>query len=229
MEQSSDSDAESSHIVVTDDTGLERSYGPFSTYALFAGVRKSVDKCLGRHASLTSSPSSRRGSSATYSSPSPTRLQSAIAEIQGKYEAAGQATRRLKDSVEPNGNPLALPARSLLEASLEYYFDQSYLKLVIFQRETIARAIEQQYAPSGLGADHAWISCFNSLVVLSLSCKSKMVRNFRSLNHHSSDEDLLVTPLINSKSAIAMTEIFDKPRLVNLQALFLLVRAARSK
>ena len=182
-----------------------------------------MEKFLSRHSSLASSPGSRRGSFGTYSSPSPSRLQSTIAEIQRKYEAANQAIGRLDDSVEADGEPPGLPPRSLLEASLEYYFDQSCLKLVIFQKETIARAIEQQYAPGGRSSDCAWISCFNSLIVLSLSCKSKMVRNFRSLTHHSSDEDLLATLLINSKRAIAMIEMFKEPRLVNLQALFLLV------
>ena len=224
LEEPLDAEAEAGHVVVVDDRGAERFYGPFSTYALFVSVQKAVENFLSRHASPKASPNSRRGSSTSYSCPSPTQVQSIIASIRRKYKRSAQPPHRLEEALEADGQPLQLPPRPLLEASLEYYFDPGYLKLHVFQRDTISKAIEEQYAQGDRNPDSAWVSCFNSLIVLSLNCKSKLVRNWRALTHHSNDDELLATLMVNSKRALSMIEHFAEPRLVNLQALLLLVR-----
>ena len=199
---------DSENILVVDDTGMEKCYGPLSTYALFQSLRSSVEQLENM---------------AVSSEPATNAMVASIADINQKCREKHEPASRRKADLENDQQPLELPPRALLEDSLEYYFEHAYLKLIIFEKETLGRAIEQQYNSEAQILDDAWATCFISIIVLAVNSKSKVVGSSRALTFGCSDENLLLYLTNNVKRALSRLEALARPRLVNLQALFLLV------
>ena len=202
--------------VVVDNDGGERFYGGSSTFSLFTGARRTVRDIL------TSCSVSATASEIDFPISRPVLI-----EIQQQYDTYQFPPPYQEKDLGAISQRLELPPRSLLDASLDIYFDTVSLETPIFQRRSFSALIDNQYSASASELDGACISCFNSVILQSVGFhsvgwKSSYLQPKCSFADSVKD-DLLGSLLDNSKRALQNTDQFFKPRIINIQAMLSLV------
>lgn len=212
--------------IIVNDGPVERFYGESSTYSHLVRSRNLVEKLL--HAGRNRGPnegSSRRDS--IHDSPALpgviTGDPSIFAEVQRKYDLFS-GTSKFKEYFEiGDDKPLELPPRQELEDAIKLLLSEHSLEPPLFHKQTLDGAVEEQYQLGRLEVDESWILCFNNIILRSSAWKSRMIRvnSFATTSVNDNVHSLL---LANANRALRQLERFCVLRMVNVQALFLLVR-----
>ena len=145
---------------------------------------------------------------------------SVLNELQRRYDSFS-GTSNFKEHFEVGDDlPLELPPRREVEDAIELYLSEHSLEPPLFQKQSLLTAVEEQYAIGG--NDESWTLCFNNIILRTSAWKS---RNFRINSFATSrvDDKTLSLLLTNANRALRELERFCLLRLVNIQALFLLV------
>ena len=212
--------------IIVNDGPVERFYGESSTYSHLVRSRNLVEKLLyaGRNRTPNEDPSRRssiRGSQALPGSV--TGDPSIFAEVQRKHDSFS-GTSKFKEYFEVGDDkPLELPPRQELEDAITLFSSEHSLEPPLFQKQTLDHAVDKQYQLGPLEADESWVLCFNNIILRSSSWKSRMIR-VNSFAIPSVDDKVHSLLLVNANRALRQLERFCVLRIVNVQALFLLVR-----
>jgi Fungal Zn(2)-Cys(6) binuclear cluster domain len=220
------SDGRSSRPIsmVCNGISVERCYGPISTYSHLVHARESIQRLIAEAKEQTSGRSPSRPTSspkAARSPPSTTLDSSDIEHIQQKYDSFVMPTFSQEVELAVDNQPLVLPPRDLLEASVELYLQVLTLNPPLFDKQTLRAAIAQQYSLPVEQLDESWVLCFNSIMLRSMGWKSKVVQDHR-ISMKGLEDRVLSLLLSNADRAIKNVEKFCGLRIVNVQALFLL-------
>jgi hypothetical protein len=181
------------HVVRHGGTQIERYYGPWTLVAL----------CRDFEADLASHVGSSNG------------------EVVGGLinKMLLDTTRTDDDNLDPGTRPgqldtsICLPPRQLLSAMLDSFLKQADYSTDIFCRKTIYEAVERVYKEPSSPTSEPWALCFNLIILLTLGAE-----------HPVHSEDPFVRPMLQAAYAAAKKpSCFMSPRLVNIQALALLV------
>ena len=212
--------------IIVNDGPVERFYGALSTYSHLVRSRNLVEQLLtaGRHHSPGKGPHRHKS---TCSSPTPSDIvagnPSTFAEVQRRYDSFS-GTSKFKEYFEiGDDKPLELPPRQELEDAIEMFLSEHSLEPPLFQRQTLVDAVGEQYNVNRLGADESWVLCFNNIILRSSAWKSRTFR-VNSFAGPSVDDNTLSLLLANANRALRQLERFCVLRMINVQALFLLVR-----
>lgn len=109
--------------------------------------------------------------------------------------------------------PICLPPRQLLSIMLDSFLKQADYSTNIFSRQTIYEAVERVYKEPSSPASEPWALCFNLIILLTLGAE-----------HPVRSDDTFARPMLQAVYATARKpSCFMSPRLVNVQALALLV------
>ena len=212
--------------IIVNDGPVERFYGESSTYSHLVRSRSLVERLL--YAGKNRGPnegSNRRDSSG--SSPALRGLvtgdPSIFAEVQRKYDSFS-GTSKFKEYFEVGDDkPLELPPRQELEDAIQLFLSEHSLEPPLFHKQTLDNAVAEQYQMGRLEADESWVLCFNNIILRSSAWKARMIR-VNSFAIASVDDNVLSLLLANANKALRQLERFCVLRMVNVQALFLLVR-----
>jgi hypothetical protein len=114
--------------------------------------------------------------------------------------------------------PIRLPPKQLLLMALPQFFSQVDYSTDIFVETHFTANIERVYSRSTSPADDAWAICFNTIILLVLGSENWTMGN----------DPLMVTqfaiPLFQAmRVALRQAKFLTTPRLINVQALALLV------
>lgn len=110
---------------------------------------------------------------------------------------------------------ISLPPKQLLFVMLDTFLKHADHNTDIFCHSTIYEAIDHVYKEPSGPLSEAWSLCFNLIILLTLGAE-----------HPIHSEDLFVRPMLEAAHATATkANFFTTPRLVNVQALALFVRA----
>jgi hypothetical protein len=207
---------------ITDDIGHERFFGPFSTYSFFHNARKVVQSLITKNQSLHLPPTSRSpGSIRSPGSHAFTPLHPfVLGELERKYEVVHLEPYREDDLGVP-GQTIALPPQMLLDASMQFFFDEPFSGMPIVQKESVFEAIRDLYGPNKRPRDTAWVVLLSNIVLLSAWGKSNGQHD--NIVTGSMENGILVSLIDNSKRALHRLEQFSTLRLINVQALLSLV------
>ena len=216
----------SSPSIIVNDGPVERFYGESSTYSHLVQSRNLVEKLLytGRNRGLDEGSSGRNSICASPALPNlVTGDPSIFTEVQRKYDSFS-GTSNFKEYFEVGDDrPLELPPRQELEDAIKLFFSDDGLEPPLFHKQTLDNAVDEQYQVGRLKADESWVLCFNNIILRSSIWKSRMIRvNSFALPNISDNVHSLL--LANANRALRQLERFCVLRLVNVQALFLLVR-----
>ena len=212
--------------LIVHDGPVERFYGESSTYSHLVRSRNLVEKLLtaGKHENPNQGP--RRQSSSSSSTLRPSLVNadpSTFAEVLRKYDSFSGPSKFKEHFEIGDDRSLELPPRTGLETAIETYLSEDSLMPPLFHRQTLTDAINEQYRQDRLRADESWILCFNNIILRSSTWE---LRTFRvnSFAPPSVDDNALSQLLGNANRALRQLERFCILRMVNVQALFLLVR-----
>ena len=212
--------------IIINDGPVERYYGESSTYSHLVRSRNLVEKLLyaAKDPGPTEGPSRRssiRGSSVLPASV--TGDPSIFAEIQRKHDSFS-GTSKFKEYFEiGDDKPLELPPRPELEDAIKLLLSEQSLEPPLFHKQTLDNAVDEQYQLGTLEADESWVLCFNNIILRSSTWKSRMIR-VNSFAIPSVNDKVHSLLLANANRALRQLERFCVLRIVNVQALFLLVR-----
>ena len=211
--------------IIVNDGPVERFYGESSTYSHLVRSRRLVEKllCAGRNP-RPNEDSHRRDS--IRSSPAPPNLvagdPSIFAEVQRKHDSFS-GTSKFKEYFEVgDGKPLELPPRQELEDSINLFLSENSLEPPLFHKQTLHNAVNEQYQIGRLEVDESWVLCFNNIILRSSAWKSRTIR-VNSFATPSVNDDVHALLLTNANRALRQLERFCVLRMVNVQALCLLV------
>ena len=224
---SSGSRSNSASIVVNDGP-VERFYGESSTYSHLIHSRKLVEEMLNAGKQHNPNPPQvSKGHDHRRLSPRPsssvTGGPSIFSEVQRRFDSFS-GTSKFKEHFDVGDDrPLELPPRRDLEDAIEVYLAEQGLEPPLFQRQKLIDAVSEQYQIGRLEADESWTLCFNNIVLRSSTWKSRTFRVNSFFAASNMDENILSSLLANANKALRQLERFCVPRLVNIQALFLLV------
>lgn len=196
-----------------------------STISLFQHTREQVlhylknQQCQSAGSTTTKWPRSRNSPTSTSmspcSSPPPIDIQrqDSLYPLPKPYQATNAKVAH---------KAVELPQRSLLEDVLDSYFDKASLETPIFTKAKLLGSIEEQYQLEASKVDESWALCFNCIILQSVGSKSKLVShgsNSRSVSNDSLQASILET----LKFVVLNPDAFAQHRLINVQALLLLV------
>ena len=215
--------------IVVNDGPVERFYGESSTYSHLIHSRKLVEEMLDagkQHGS--SSNQTSKGRNTRRPSPRPSNFVtgglSVFAEVQRRFDSFS-GTSKFKEHFDiGDDKPLELPPRQDLEDAIEVYMTEQSLEPPLFQKQTLIDAVGEQYQVDYLEADESWTLCFNNIILRSSTWRSRTFRVNSFFAAPNMDENILSSLLANANKALRQLERFCVPRMVNVQALFLLVR-----
>ena len=211
--------------IIVNDGPVERFYGESSTYAHLVHSRSLVEKLLtpGRHPDTGQNNQAQevmRGLPIT--SDLANGAPSTFAEVQRKYDSFS-GTSKFKEYFEIGDNrALRLPPRRELEDAIETYMAEQGLQPLLFHRQKLLDTVNAQYQGDGQASDESWALCFNNIILRSSAWKSRTFR-MNSFATPSMEDKVLSLLLANANRALRQLEKFCVPRVVNVQALFLLV------
>ena len=210
--------------IIVNDGPVERFYGESSTYSHLVRSRNLVEKLLSAGRAPNESSSRQDW---IHGSPAPPRLvtgdPSIFAEVQRKHDSFS-GTSNFKEYFEVgDGKPLELPPRQELEDAINSFLSEHSLEPPLFHRQTLKNAVNEQYQVGRLEVDESWTLCFNNIILRSSAWKSRTIRvnSFAILSVNDNVHSLL---LANANKALRQLERFCVLRMVNVQALYLLVR-----
>ena len=212
--------------IIVNDGSVERFYGESSTYSHLVRSRNLVEKLL--HTGRNRGPhegcnrrDSIRGSPALPDLVTGDPL--ILAEVQRKYDSF-TGTSKFKEYFEVGDDKsLELPPRQGLEDAIKLFLSEHSLEPPLFHKQTLDNAVDEQYQKGRLEADESWVLCFNNIILRSSAWKSRMIR-LNSFAIPSVDDNVHSLLLANANRALRQLERFCVLRMVNIQALFLLVR-----
>ena len=212
--------------IIVNDGPVERFYGESSTYSHLVRSRNLVEKLLytGRNRGLDEGSSGRNSMCASPTLPNLVAGDPSIfTEVQRKYDSFS-GTSNFKEYFEVGDDKrLELPPRQELEDAIKLFCSDDGLEPPLFHKQTLDNAVDEQYQMGRLKADESWVLCFNNIILRSSAWKSRMIRvNSFALPNISDNVHSLL--LANANRALRQLERFCVLRLVNVQALFLLVR-----
>ena len=215
-----------SPCIIVNDGPVERFYGESSTYSHLVRSRNLVEKllCAGRNQGPNEDSSRRSSTRGSLVLPgSVTGDPSILAEVQRKHDSFS-GTSKFKEYFEVGDDkPLELPPRQELEDAIRLFLSEHSLEPPLFHKQTLDYAVDEQYQLDRHGADESWVLCFNNIILRSSAWKSRMIR-VNSFAIHSVDDKVHSLLLVNANRALRQLERFCVLRIVNVQALFLLVR-----
>lgn len=212
--------------IIVNDGPVERFYGESSTYSHLVRSRNLVEKLLlaGRNRGPNEGSSRRdsiRGSPALPGLV--TGDPSILTEVQRKYDSFS-GTSKFKEHFEVGDHkPLELPPRQELEDAIKLFLSDHSLEPPLFHQQTLNNAVDEQYQIGRLETDESWALCFNNIILRSSAWKSRTIR-VNSFAISSVDDNVHSLLLANANRALRQLERFCVLRMVNVQALFLLVR-----
>jgi hypothetical protein len=113
---------------------------------------------------------------------------------------------------------VCLPPRQFLSVMLDTFLKQADYSTDIFSTETLYEAVERVYREPPGPASESWAFCFNFIILLALGTE-----------HPVRGDDPFVRPMLHAAHLAARKpSFFMSPRLVNVQALALLVSDTRN-
>ena len=209
--------------IIVNDGPVERFYGESSTYSHLVRSRNLVEKLLTSR-SISKDPSRRSSIRGSQVLPgSVTGDPSIFAEVQRKHDSFS-GTSKFKEYFEVGDDkPLELPPRQELEDAIKLFLSEHSLEPPLFHKQTLDNAVDEQYQLGPLEADESWVLCFNNIILRSSAWKSRMIR-VNSFAIPSINDKVHSLLLVNANRALRQLERFCVLRIVNVQALFLLVR-----
>ncbi|GIC89043.1 Zn(II)2Cys6 transcription factor [Aspergillus udagawae] len=145
-------------------------------------------------------------------------LQSRLKEVSELFENLTRESPVLSIP-ESDGLLPSLPPRALVEASLETYFTCLSPFLPIYDRESVASAIKEQYGPMVNNPDPAWMILFNNILLQTLDAKNSATTRAGLINHNILEDELIKSLLLNYQRGYNNFERLLRPQLVNVQAL----------
>ena len=218
---------------VVDERGGERLHGFTASIALFDTTKKLLERLLEHQdEDAVSGVGSRRSSISTIKEDSQratilTNLfqqnPSVRMELLQSYEVYPFTAPWREADISGDGKPIASPPRSLLDASIDTFIGEINAATPVFEESRLRQAIDEHYSGTAdETGEEARSLCFNNIILLTLTLKSKLARR---MNTHVGglDEDLLSSFLKNARRALSNLSRFFSPRLINLQALVTLV------
>ena len=204
-----DADEAGKRGVVVTDGFVERFYAETSTYSYFTQARAMVGRLLEQNENNGSAPTEFQD-----------RLS--LKEVSRLFETYVMPSYHPEDMFVDDNAPLELPPRELLEGSLEFYLKKPGIEPPLFESATISAAVHQQYNAKTADLDESWILCFNSIALQAMGWIAKDVRSGRPA-FSGMDDDTFSSLLMNINRGFARIEKFRALRMVNVQALLLLV------
>lgn len=133
--------------------------------------------------------------------------------------ALGDGQCRVDAEAEPGRDGVGLPPRQFLTVVLDSFFGRDDYATNIFVPSAFHNAIEQTYTEPSNPASEAWAVCFNLVILLVIGPEQGIGR-----------EDPFIQPLVRAAQFAARNPaIFLSPRLVNVQALALLVSQSHER
>lgn len=204
---------------------MERFYGALSTYSLLIQSRKLVERLLNSDRPQSPKQGLTRVNSMRSSPTSPGSINgppSVVAELRRKYDSFS-GTSKFKEHFEVGDDrPLELPPRQELEDAIEIFLSEHTLEPPIFHKQTITNAVSEQYDADRSKVDESWVLCFSAIILRSSALKSRSFRA-NTFATPSVDEKVLSLLFANANTALRQMERFCALRMVNVQALLLLV------
>jgi hypothetical protein len=149
-------------------------------------------------------------------------LQSRLKEASKLFETLSKENPFLSIP-ESDGVLPSLPPRELLEACLETYFTCLGPILPIYDRQSVASAIEEQYGPMINNPDPAWVISFSNILLQTLDAKYSAATRGGSFSHNVLEEELIKSLVLNSRRGYNNFERLLRPQLPNVQALLTMV------
>lgn len=158
-----------------------------------------------------------------------TRSASLRLALQTQYDAYPFKATCREPEFGSDGNAIARPPLSLLEASVDCFFKEINSSVPVFHEPHFRHAIQVQYAKQVVpdDTDSAWNLCFNNIIVLTLGLKSRLARLKHGGYIDGMDDDLLSSFLKNSRRAFQNLDAYTVPRLLHAQALMSLAMVSR--
>ena len=211
--------------IIVNDGPVERFYGESSTYSHLVRSRNLVEKILCAERDRGSNVGPHRRDSIR-GSPAPPNLvtgdPSIFAEVQRRHDSFS-GTSKFKEYFEVgDGKPLELPPRQELGDSINLLLSEPSLEPPLFHKETLENAVNEQYQIGRLEVDESWVLCFNNIILRSSAWKSRTIR-VNSFATPGVNDDVHSLLLVNANRALRQLERFCVLRMVNVQALCLLV------
>lgn len=215
--------------LIVNDGPVERFYGESSTYSHLVRSRNLVEQLLHAGRNRGINENFRRRDSIRGSPALPgvvTGDPSIFAEVQRKYDSFS-GTSKFKEYFEiGDDKPLELPPRQELEDAINLFLSEHSLEPPLFHKQTLDGAVDDQYQRGRLEVDESWVLCFNNIILRSSAWKSRMLR-VNSFAITSVNDNVYSLLLANANRALRQLERFCVLRMVNIQALFLLVRLSQ--
>lgn len=216
-----------SSVIVANGPG-ERFYGPCSTYSHMVHSKGLVEKLLTAGEQPGSARLSQRSNSCTgLADANLVQGTPAFSEVRRRYESFSGPSNFQESFEQTDQKPLELPPRQILEDAIEDYVSEYSLEPPLFDKQTLATAVAEQYSAHASDVDESWVLCFNNIILRSPGWRS---RAFRFNSFAASRVDPTVLPLLlgNANRALRHLEKFCALRLVNIQALLLLVSSSQN-
>jgi hypothetical protein len=149
-------------------------------------------------------------------------LQSRLKEASGLFETLSRE-RPILSIPEKDGVLPSLPPRALLEACLETYFTCLSPILPIYDRQSVASAIEEQYGPMINNPDPAWVISFSNILLQTLDARYSAATRGGSFSRNVLEEELIKSLVLNYRRGYNNFERLLRPQLPNVQALLTMV------
>lgn len=185
--------APAGHVIRDEGTQIERYHGPWTLVAL----------CRDFGADLASHAGARHNEVVT-------------ALVERMLSELSRVDDNNLDLGAKPGEPdtgICLPPRQLLSVMLDSFLKQADYSTDIFSRQSIYEAVDRVYKEPSNPASEAWALCFNLVILLTLGAE-----------HPVRSDDPFARPMLQAVYATARKpDCFMLPRLVNVQALALLV------
>lgn len=211
--------------IIVNDGPVERFYGESSTYSHLVRSRNIVEKllCAGRDRGPNEGPSKRdssRGSPAVSGSVAGDPV--IFAEVQRKCDTFSGTSKFREHFEVGDDKPLDLPPRQELEDAIKLFLSEYSLEPPLFHKQTLDNAVDEQYQIGRLETDESWVLCFNNIILCSSAWKSRTFR-VNSFALPSISDNVHALLIANANRALRQLERFCVLRMVNVQALVLLV------
>jgi hypothetical protein len=149
-------------------------------------------------------------------------LQSRLQEVSELFEKLTRESSVLSIP-ESDGLLPSLPPRALLENCLETYFACLSPFLPIYDRQSVASAIEGQYGPGINSPDPVWVISFNNILLQTLDARYSAATRAGSITPNILEEELIKSLLLNYRRGYNNFERLLRPQLANVQALLSMV------
>ena len=218
---------------VVDDCGAaERLHGFTASIALFDATKKLLERLLAHRDEDMSGTNGANGANRAVAKVDhqPPILANLYqqnpgirTELRQSYEIYPFTAPWREADISGDGKPIASPPRSLLDASIDCFVNEINAANPVFEESRLRQTIEEHYGgEADLKGEEARSLCFNNIILLTLTLKSKLARR---MNTHvpGMEEDLLSSFLKNARRALSNLSRFFSPRMMNLQALVTLV------